>query len=105
MTGINMMPSRLYQVDGNNHFMTKRFDRKDGKKVHTQTLAAVSSGADSHEQLIAVCRKLHLPETDCYEVFRRIVFNVLTNNTDDHNKIFHLSGVRMTPGVCLLHTI
>lgn len=61
-----MMPSRLYLVDGNNHFMTKRFDRKDGKKVHTQTLAAASPGADSHEQLIAVCRKLHLPETDCY---------------------------------------
>ena len=38
MAGINMMPSELYQVDGNNHFMTKRFDRKDGKKVHTQTL-------------------------------------------------------------------
>lgn len=88
MTGINMMPSRLYQVDGNNHFMTKRFDRNDGKKVHTQTLTAVSPSADSHEQLIAVCRKLHLPETDCYGVFRRMVFNVLANNTDDRNKNF-----------------
>ena len=88
MAGINMMPSELYQVDGNNHFMTKRFDRKDGKKVHTQTLAAISPDADSYEQLIAVCRKLHLPETDCYEVFRRMVFNILANNTDDHNKNF-----------------
>ena len=44
--------------------------------------------ADSYEQLIAVCRKLHLPETDCNEVFRRMVFNVLANNTDDHNKNF-----------------
>lgn len=88
MAGINMMPSRLYQVDGNNHFMTKRFDRKDGKKVHTQTLAAVSPDADSYEQLIAVCRKLHLPEADCHEVFRRMVFNILANNTDDHNKNF-----------------
>lgn len=88
MAGINMMPSELYQVDGNNHFMTKRFDRKDGKKVHTQTLAAINSDADSYEQLIAICRKLHLPETDCYEVFRRMVFNVLANNTDDHNKNF-----------------
>lgn len=37
---------------------------------------------------MAVCRKLHLPETDCYEIFRRMVFNVLANNTDDHNKNF-----------------
>lgn len=88
MAGINMMPSTLYQVDGNNHFMTKRFDRKDGKKIHTQTLAAISPGADSYEQLITVCRKLHLPETDYCEVFRRMVFNVLANNTDDHNKNF-----------------
>ena len=88
MAGINMMPSELYQVEGNNHFMTKRFDRKDGKKVHTQTLAAINPDADSYEQLIAICRKLHLPETDCYEVFRRMVFNVLANNTDDHNKNF-----------------
>ena len=70
MAGINMMPSKLYQVDGNNHFMTKRFDRNNGKKIHTQTLAAVSPDADSYEQLITVCRKLHLPETDCYEVVR-----------------------------------
>ena len=88
MAGINMMPSELYPVDGNSHFMTKRFDRKDGKKVHTQTLAAISPDADSYEQLIVVCRKLHLPEADCYEVFRRMVFNVLANNTDDHNKNF-----------------
>ena len=88
MAGINMMSSELYPVDGNNHFMTKRFDRKGGKKVHTQTLAAICPDADSYEQLITVCRKLHLPEADCYEVFRRMVFNVLTNNTDDHNKNF-----------------
>lgn len=86
--GINMMHSELYHVDGNSHFMTKRFDRQDGKKVHTQTLAAVSPDTDSYEQLIAVCRKLHLPESDCYEVFRRMVFNILANNTDDHNKNF-----------------
>lgn len=86
--GINMMPSRLYQVEGNNHFLTKRFDRDKGKKIHTQTLAAMCPDADSYEQLMAVCRKLHLPEADCYEVFRRMVFNVLANNTDDHNKNF-----------------
>ena len=86
--GINMMPSELYSVEGNNHFMTKRFDRDGEKKVHTQTLAAIYPDADSYEQLITVCRKLHLPEADCQEVFRRMVFNILSNNTDDHNKNF-----------------
>lgn len=86
--GINMMPSKLYSVEGNNHFMTKRFDRDGEKKIHTQTLAAIYPDADSYEQLITVCRKLHLPEADCQEVFRRMVFNILSNNTDDHNKNF-----------------
>ncbi len=44
--------------------------------------------ADSYEKLLSVCRKLHLPEVDCQEVFRRLVFNILANNTDDHNKNF-----------------
>ena len=86
--GINMMPSVLYSVEDGRHFMTKRFDRDGAKKVHTQTLAAICPEADSYEQLIAVCRKLHLPEADCQEVYRRMVFNVLSNNTDDHNKNF-----------------
>ena len=86
--GIRMMPSELYTIDGNNHFITKRFDREDDKKIYTQTLAAISPDADSYEQLISVCRKLHLPEADCQEVFRRMVFNILANNTDDHNKNF-----------------
>ncbi len=88
MSGINMMPSELYPVDGNNHFLTKRFDRDGKKKIHTQTLAAIYPDAESYEQLISVCRKLHLPEADCQEVFRRMVFNILSNNTDDHNKNF-----------------
>lgn len=86
--GISIMPSSLYAVDGNNHFITKRFDRDGERKIYTQTLAAISPDADSYEQLIAVCRKLHLPEADCQEVFRRMVFNILANNTDDHNKNF-----------------
>ncbi len=88
LAGIRMMMSELYPVDGNNHFMTKRFDRERGKKLHIQTLAAIYPDADSYEQLITVCRKLHLPEADCQEVFRRMVFNMLSNNTDDHNKNF-----------------
>lgn len=88
LAGINMMPSELYPVDGNNHFLTKRFDRDGEKKIHTQTLAAIYPDAESYEQLINVCRKLRLPEADCQEIFRRMVFNILSNNTDDHNKNF-----------------
>ena len=86
--GIQMMRSELYPVEGNNHFLTKRFDRDGERKVYTQTLAAIYPDADSYEQLLLVCRKLHLPEADCQEVFRRMVFNILANNTDDHNKNF-----------------
>lgn len=86
--GINMMHSEFLTVDGSRHFMTKRFDRVKGKKLHTQTLAAMWPEANSYEQLVSICRKLHLPETDCIEVYRRMIFNILANNTDDHNKNF-----------------
>lgn len=96
MAGVCMMPSELYAVEGNRHFITKRFDRDGHRKVHTQTLAALSPEADSYELLLAVCRKLRLPDADCQEVFRRMVFNVLANNTDDHNKNF--SFIMQTDG-------
>lgn len=86
--GIRMMHSELYKVDGTNHFITKRFDRDGERKIFTQTLAAIDPDAGSYERLITVCRKLHLPESDCQEVFRRMVFNILANNTDDHHKNF-----------------
>jgi serine/threonine-protein kinase HipA len=88
LAGIHMMESRLICVEGTNHFLTKRFDRDASGKLHTQTLAALCPEADSYEELLSVCRKLHLPEVDCREVFRRLVFNVLANNTDDHHKNF-----------------
>ena len=68
--------------------MTMRFDRRNDKKLFTQTLAALCPDADSYEKLLTVYLKLHLPESDCQEVFRRMVFNILANNTDDHNKNF-----------------
>jgi serine/threonine-protein kinase HipA len=88
LAGINMMESQLICVEGTNHFLTKRFDRESSGKLHTQTLAAICPEADSYETLLTVCRKLRLPEVDCLEVFRRLVFNILANNTDDHNKNF-----------------
>lgn len=86
--GINMMESRILEVEGTNHFLTRRFDRDGTGKLHTQTLAAMYPEADSYEKMLTVCRKLHLPEVDCQELFRRMVFNILANNTDDHNKNF-----------------
>ena len=86
--GINMMESQLLEVEGTKHFLTRRFDRDVTGKLHTQTLAAMDPEADSYEKMLAVCRNLHLPETDCRELFRRMVFNILANNTDDHHKNF-----------------
>lgn len=86
--GINMMPSRLIEVEGVRHFLTRRFDRRDGRKIFTQTLAAVDPGAGSYEDLFRTARELSVPKPEIDELFRRAVFNVLTNNTDDHNKNF-----------------
>ena len=88
LSGINMMESSLLDVEGTKHFLTKRFDRDNSGKLHLQTLAAMEPEADSYEKLLSVCRKLHLPEVDCEEIFRRLVFNILANNTDDHHKNF-----------------
>ncbi len=86
--GIAMEECRLLNVAGNNHFLTKRFDRKDGKKIHMQTLAAINPDATSYEDLFATCRQLNLSHFDIEQVYRRLVFNVMANNTDDHNKNF-----------------
>ena len=86
--GIQMMPCWLMNVEGDKHFITKRFDREGESKLHMQTLAALYPEADSYERLLWVCRKMRLSERDSEEVFRRMVFNILANNTDDHNKNF-----------------
>lgn len=86
--GINMMPCKIIEVEGQKHFITHRFDRDEEHKLHMQTLAALYPDADSYEKLLMVCRKMCLPESTQEEVFRRMVFNILANNTDDHNKNF-----------------
>lgn len=86
--GITMMPSRLIQVEGSMHFLTERFDRDDGEKVFTQTLAAVNPEAYSYEDLFFTCRSLSVPKDEQNELFLRMVFNILSNNTDDHSKNF-----------------
>lgn len=86
--GINMTRCQLIEIEGQKHFITKRFDRHQEHKLHMQTLAALYPEADSYEKLLMVCRKMRLPESTQEEVFRRMVFNILANNTDDHNKNF-----------------
>lgn len=86
--GISMMPSRLLRIDGKCHFLTRRYDRAGGRKIHTQTLAAMNPDADSYEDLFEVCRRLDISANEQSELFRRLVFNVMGGNVDDHVKNF-----------------
>lgn len=86
--GITMMPSSLIEVEGRQHFLTERFDRKGNEKIHIQTLAAMDPLASTYEELFAVCRKLQLPVSRQNEQFRRLAFNVMACNVDDHTKNF-----------------
>ena len=85
---IQMMPSQLIEIDGECHFLTERYDRQRGEKYHTQTLAAMMPEASSYEDLMDVCRRLHLPYSEIEETYRRAVFNILTTNVDAHIKNF-----------------
>ena len=87
--GISMMPCWLMAVEGEKHFVTKRFDREHGRKLHMQTLAALYPEADSYESLLWVCRKMRLSErASAVFALEADPVNVLANNTDDHNKNF-----------------
>lgn len=86
IAGITMMPSELHLNGNATYFLTHRFDRKGNDKIHTQTLAAVSPGSDSYDDLFAVIRRLNLPFEDSRQQFLRMVFNVLASNVDDHSK-------------------
>ncbi len=90
--GIEMSECSLIEENGRAHFLTKRFDRRDGKKVHMQTLCGIAHfdyrlhRAYSYEQAFNVMRALRLPYSAAKEMFRRIVFNVVVRNQDDHTK-------------------
>lgn len=86
--GISMENCRLLPIDGQNHFLTERFDRKNGRKLHTATPQALNGETFSYERLLKVCRKLRLPYPDMEQVFRRAVFNYLSGVCDDHDKNF-----------------
>ena len=84
--GITMMPSELRMYGGVTHFLTRRFDRRGNERIHTQTLAAMSPGSDSYEDIFAVIRRLNLPYEESRQQFLRMVFNVMSRNVDDHSK-------------------
>lgn len=86
--GVDMMPSRLVDIEGTQNFLTQRFDRVNGEKLHTQTLAAMSSLADTYEDLFVVGRRLGLSAKEQSQQYRRMVFNILAENVDDHTKNF-----------------
>jgi serine/threonine-protein kinase HipA len=94
-SGINMMPSKLLEENGRAHFMTKRFDREGGSiKHHIQSFCAMKHfdfnevTSFSYEQLFQTMRELKLTYSDAEQMFRRMVFNVLARNCDDHTKNF-----------------
>lgn len=91
--GISMSECRLFEENGRRHFMTRRFDRlPGGGKLHAQSLGALahydfnSAGAHGYEEAFMVMRALGLKATDAEELYRRMVFNVLARNQDDHVK-------------------
>ena len=91
-SGIDMTECRLVEENGRAHFMTKRFDRIGGGKLHVQTLCGLAHydynypGAYSYEQAFATMRRLGLTYAEAEELYRRMVFNVLCLNMDDHTK-------------------
>jgi serine/threonine-protein kinase HipA len=111
-----MTESRLLTENGRNHFMTRRFDRgAAGEKYFVQTLAALAhfdywqSGAYSYEQLFMTMKQLGIPQPELEQQFRRMVFNLVGCNQDDHVKNFAFlmnrqGGWSITPAYDLCHS-
>ena len=86
--GLHMMPSRLVEGERVAHFLTERFDRRGGKKVHVQTLAAMNPAADSYESLFDTACRIGILPAGLKQLFLLTVMNVIGGNVDDHNKNF-----------------
>ena len=90
--GIEMSECSLIEENGRAHFLTKRFDRENGRKIHMQTLCGMAHydfrlrRGYSYEQAFTVMRRLRLPYSQAQEMFRRMAFNVVARNQDDHTK-------------------
>ena len=98
--GIRMSECRLLEDGDCAHFMSKRFDRTDGQKVHIQTLCAMrhldynNPVSNSYEQAFDTMEKLKLLPGEKSELFRRMVFNAVVRNHDDHTKNITFSMTR-----------
>ena len=90
--GIKMSDCSLIEENERAHFLTKRFDRQNGEKIHMQTLCGIAHydyrnpRSYSYEQAFNVMRALRLPYSQAQEMYRRLVFNVVIRNQDDHTK-------------------
>ena len=91
--GINMSQSLLYEEGSRAHFLTRRFDRSAvGERIHLQSLCAMDHldfrYRDTHDyaQYFSVIRKLGMGTDELTQGFRRMVFNVVAMNRDDHTK-------------------
>lgn len=91
--GVTMTECRLLEEGSRRHFMTRRFDRlPTGEKLHMQSLGGMAhfdfqaAGAHAYEQALLVIRRLGLGMAAVEEQFRRMVFNILARNQDDHAK-------------------
>ncbi|MES2330389.1 MAG: type II toxin-antitoxin system HipA family toxin [Bacteroidota bacterium] len=94
---IEMTECRLLEENGRAHFMTRRFDREHKEKLHIQSFCAIAHYdfnevvSFSYEQLFETMRSMLLPYTDAEQLYRRMVFNVMARNCDDHTKNFSFS--------------
>jgi serine/threonine-protein kinase HipA len=90
--GIVMSPCRLLEEGGRAHFMTRRFDRDGNIKLHTQTLCGLAQldykarGVHDCSQYLGAMRQLKIGPEAFEQAFRRIAFNVMATNCDDHTK-------------------
>lgn len=90
--GVNMTHSEILSENGRDHFLTERFDRINGDKLHTQTLNSLANMdfnnplIHSYEQCFNVMQKLNLNQKEIDQQFLRMVFNVVARNQDDHTK-------------------
>ena len=108
--GINMEKSRLLPIFGVNHFLTERFDRKNGTKQHSATLRSLCGEVTSYDEIFRACRILRLPYQDMEQLFRRAIFNYMTGVTDDHDKNFSFimsedGSWRLSPAYDLTFTV
>ena len=91
---VDMMPCRLLSEGNRRHFLTQRFDRVGNKKLHTQTLNGIAHvdfkmpGSFSYAELFSVARQLGLKAPEAEQLFRRMTFNIVARNHDDHSKNF-----------------